>query len=417
MRLRLLACGILICFPLSAAAQPSDDHHASSPAHGTPSVALRTPVGPFVVIGSDNFLNMRLMRWAEEITQKLGRTIGEKLPSERAEFRIVVHSPSPGSSIAGRISTGREFVEKKLVQRLIIHGYESVDNESLNEALCRLLLYDHVLERGLRIRERKRQDQFSESHGAMPSPIPLWLSQGLAQNLFPSLRARNSEIVFGLREKGNLPSPIKFLRPESNPPAQKSDDSDNSVYGLFVGWILSLPNKQERLDAIFDRLAAGMPVSPEWFVDSVSDSNSLEDFDDKWTKWILRQSRIVYQPGAMPPSAINRLKSELILSPGDPGVPFGLFEEIAFHDLIAMIGPEWIPVFAKNKAAGLRLLAVGRAEEFRDVVESYCRFLEALGETRRKSRLEKLLRRAQDGLEDLESKARLEAESRANAAD
>jgi hypothetical protein len=62
-----------------------------------------------------------------------------------------------------------------------------------------------------------------------------------------------------------------------------------------------------------------------------------------------------------------------------------------------------VPPAAREKAARLQLLAIGRGPEFAGVMDGYLRFLEALAAGRRRGRLERLLNRAEESLGALEA--------------
>ncbi|NQT94511.1 MAG: hypothetical protein HQ559_17275, partial [Lentisphaerae bacterium] len=96
-------------------------------------------------------------------------------------------------------------------------------------------------------------------------------------------------------------------------------------------------------------------------------------------------------------------RAQLLLRPGDCGIPLadGPEGRLVFADLVSRRNEPWIPGFARNKIAALRLLAVGRERRFGAVVEAYCRFLDALVERKEPSALRTMLSRAEKDFETL----------------
>jgi hypothetical protein len=58
------------------------------------------------------------------------------------------------------------------------------------------------------------------------------------------------------------------------------------------------------------------------------------------------------------------------------------------------------------------VLGAGRGDAFRNVVEAYCRFFDALGRRKRAGRLKKLLRAAEESLAELQKEVETNETSR-----
>ena len=167
-------------------------------------------------------------------------------------------------------------------------------------------------------------------------------------------------------------------------------------------WVLSQPEKGECLRRVFERVAAGDPLSAQWFVPFVPGCATVADLDEQWDRWILQQKRVVYDPGLVMSDVIRQIEAQLTLYPGDSGIPLStnLNERIEIRDLVARRKETWIAGVAQDRAMRLRVLSAGRGQELRDVVEAYCEFFEALGKNRtRVKTLEDLLAKAQSDLD------------------
>ena len=371
--------------------------------------SLRNSTKRFAVVGTNKPVNLELIGWANDVAVKIERRIGIDLSRNQSRaIHIVVRGDN--RSRLGRVMTTEQIVKAKPVHSLLIVHFDRVDIENLQEALCRVLL-----ERYIRSEDKGQQ--------ATSISVPSWLPLGMAQNLYPSQRRRNSRLVFDKWQQGQLMPLAKFLRSDislsadhsgaTSPLVMAGDQKDPSPFsahhlhqaisGMLVGWISSLPEKTDCFEKIFTGLAAGRKLSPGWFAACIPECDSITDLEAKWDNWVLLQKRKIYAPGVLTSRVIDQFKAELLLYPGNFGIPLShsRYPGISLRDLIEKREAQWIPVFSASKSISLRLLAVGRGKEFSDVVESYCRYLDALGQRESKKVWKKLLNRAEKDLSKL----------------
>ena len=345
-----------------------------------------------MVVGPEESVNMELAGWADNLAARLKKLIGLESPFDNRVFRIVVRQSADEDT---GIASGTQQCDEngRLVQRLVISGYANAVKEDVEEVFCRLLLNGFVV--------AKRMHETPENR--VKATVPRWLSDGVVQNLTPSAKAQNSRIVVAMWKKGELPSLSKFL----NADAQAADAPvDRPLSGVFVAWLLSMPGRGELLDRIFARIAEGEAVSQEWVATLVPGCESVSDLDEKWENWLLRQRHIIYTPGTAAADSISELKSQLLFYRGDFGIPFSTSqsERISLHGLIEERNAGWIPGLVESKCASLRFLAIGKGDEFKDVVEAYCSFLTAVSGKKNPKQLEKLLKTANDKIDSLQTK-------------
>jgi len=246
----------------------------------------------------------------------------------------------------------------------------------------------------------------AEKAGVRPGPLPAWLWRGLAGNLDAGLRARNSEMVLARWQRGQVISPAELLGngTGARPAVGTAEEADHrAACGLWVKWLLSLPNGRRLFSDLLRHVGEGGTATPDWLILRLPGCASSADLDEQWDKWILRQRRVVYRPGEVTRQVVDQLRGELLLYPGQSGIPLncGSPERIELHELIDRRGSPWIPAFVRGKCASLRVLAIGRGEEFGAVVESYCRFLTGLPGRSSKKRLTQLLQKARRDLREL----------------
>ena len=125
-----------------------------------------------------------------------------------------------------------------------------------------------------------------------------------------------------------------------------------------------------------------------------------------WDDWILRQKRVIYEPGILTPGLLRQFRSELVVFSGEYGAFSGGSNGsvMQLEDLISRRKEPWVSAWARNKSARLRVLFVGRGEELGELAQDYCRFLDGLARRRSGQRLRKLLHEAHGKLEVLDDK-------------
>ncbi|MFO7871934.1 MAG: hypothetical protein R6V03_10960 [Kiritimatiellia bacterium] len=367
----------------------------------------RSPGGRFLVSSTNARYNMQIGSWAEETASKAEKALGVDLSTGgECDVFIVLRGPQARETQTGggkgaegmpegRILRTISFENGKFIQRLILNGYPEVDGRKAQAALCRVLLEAKIA--GMRLRKGLK----AGPGGPQGSRIPFWLWYGLAEDLYPALRARNGHRVYRMWREGLVPTAAEIL-------ASGGSDAGEAVCGVFFGWLKSLPDKRGFFTGMIERIADRQEITAGIALSYIGRYDKILEMEDGWDEWILSQRRMVYRLGSITPLGIEQFKTELRLRPGEGGVPLaedpGRF--IAFGDLAGLRDAEWIDSALKSKSITLRLLAVGRGKEFAAVVEKYCAFLQAVRNGRREDVLRDLLSEAEKALEELEDKVR-----------
>lgn len=340
---------------------------------------LRGKDGRFVVVGPDNLQNLDLLRWAEDVTDRVERILGIPLPFDDREIRLVVR-PAEGCP---RIEFGRDAGGPLRVQRLLVFGYAEIRQADAEEALCRTLLDGWLPAEG--------------AHEYEPgTSVPAWLATGLARNLYPDVRHEDRSLAIALWQRGQLPRLDEVL--VNTEPAMEGVAAASA---LALAWLLDVPDGALRLR---EGLVGVERMDAGWFAEALGlkDRSALVLH---WDEWVLRQRRTISKPGATDEWVLGQLGVELLLYAGHSGIPAqnGSYERVGLQELIARRREPWVREFARNKAARLRFLAVGRGEDLRAVVEAYCRFFEGLTGRARRRDLLRMLKEANGSFEVLRS--------------
>ena len=355
---------------------------------GDEAVSVRSPSRHFLVTCSEGGQSISVARWADDVLNKLERTIRSRMDFKNRDFRIKIFDGSGTSS--GRVGCSERFSEGKLDQSLLIESPDKVDWEDILELNCGLLLNGQIAVGASALRQRP------------VGKVPAWLVVGLSHYIDPVLKSRDRRIVLNWRKSGKVPGFSEVLKWYVLPAGRSRE---KAVCTVAVAWLLTLPDAEERFDKIQAQLAVDGVISDEWIVSLIPDCKTVDDVQKLWLNRIENERMVISDPGQVFPDALESIKGELVICPGEGGVPSGtnLPPVIGLEALIGMKNLEWIRPFCMNKSTAIRLASVGGSSEVREVGEAYCAFMDVLRTSGRDNKLRSLLARADDMIQKLES--------------
>ena len=364
---------------------------------------VRSSSRRFVVVGPDAQDNLDLAVWVERIAGDMERAVGMKQgPSPHRVLRIIAREPDAARKSS--VSVSCRLVGNRYDLHLVVDDPRHAELGEILEGFCRLFMTGYVIDLVFARRDgaesraggpNGRRDAGTRG----PLPAPNWLSRGFAQNRTASLRASNAETVFRQWQAGAVPSLLQFLQGQEEP-----NDEERSLHramcGLLFRWLQLQRERENVFSGMFGLLADGRPVLASDLCRLLPDCGTAMNLEERWDEWIYRQRRIVHDPGKPSQLAVDQLRAQVLLYPGDSGIPLtaNLDRPIRFVDLVGIRDAEWVPTAAASKIASLRIIAVGRSRAFARVVELYCRFLSELQGRRRPKQLRELLRAAEEAL-------------------
>lgn len=357
-----------------------------------------SPTRRFAAIGADPRQKQDALSWAEDVALRIEKTTLQHLLFENRELRMVLRKDEDQTN--GWVSASEAIDGRRLIQRLTIANYDAIDLETVMTQLCRLLLAGQIYAAGSGANAGARWDPAAVKRAAA---VPHWLACGVAQNLYPSLRARNSNLVLDAWLSGKAP-PAHAILTSAEPPhaadgvaltGSRADRFASAECGVFVAWILSTPDSDMIVGAILSRLNAGDPITREWLSAHML-TGSTDTLNDGWDRWMLRLKRTISEPGSIPSAALDPLAAELLLYPGLSGIPSSSREKQAFGFdlLITERRAGWAEPFASAKKNRLQMLKIGRDPRYQAVVDAYCEFLDGLVDQRSEKRLRRMLEAA-----------------------
>ncbi len=352
-----------------------------------------SPSGRFSIISTNTMINMDLSRWAEGVASKLEESTGlDVLTGINRKLRIVVrdeetHSP-PGVDFLYSAING------KLVLTMVIRNYDSVSIRRCRLILCKMLLVNWIAERKVRASAREIA-AFLNNHDP-----PQWFTTGLWLDIDHSIHGRINDSAMGKWENGKVPIVTSLLKTFS----REVDKDNRDVVWAFFSWLKTIGKKKVVFDRILGRIASGREITSQWLA-GLAEQGSVEDLELDWDSFFLERRRMVLTPGMPSLGALRQLEGQLLLYRGNSGIPLDgeIKEKNGLASLIEKKGVPWLDEFVRSKTVSLRLTAMGRGKDFREVVESYCLFLEKLQKDEDDKKLILLLQEANRKLEKLRS--------------
>jgi len=358
---RLFPIGVclLLAWPAGAQTSASESPAASSSAAAI-SLSRR-----FVATGMTTVENMELAAAADQVARKLEQSVGKNLPFSR-ESIVGISIRRDEKQAHGRVVKAQGWVDRRLEQKLIITNLEQVDQEDVLEGLCWLLLNRYVMIL-----------QSSDARRAKPGAVPDWISVGMAQNLFLSLRARNSEAVVKLWEQQQGLSFAEVVDLEYLPEGRWSEKAFSA---LAVDWLASQATTPSFWDQVFQRRADRLALSPEWAASNVLRAVSVRDVEKGWDLWLAHQTEIKREWGTVTDVQIEALRSLFVVRPNQLGVAPGADAPawMTMGDLLLHRGKPWFDPMVARLELKVRSQGLAQAGEYKTVVDLYAEYLSEL---------------------------------------
>lgn len=319
----------------------------------------------FNVSGMASADNISLSVSADDASRRIENMVGLSLPFQRHEIVRVVVEDDP--AIDGwRVIKAQGWADRQIAQKLIVLNMGRADQEDVLEGLCWLLLNRLVV---------ARQD--IPQRYARLGEVPDWLAVGFAQNLYPALRARNSEAITRAWLEGRGISMAEVLELEHMPEGRWGE---KAAAGLAVGWLLSRPNAQQLFDTMFRRIADGAVITPAALAEPGLLGLSPVELEKHWDLWIAQQTQVIRRWGGVSPQRLDALEDALVVRPIELGFPEDrkIPETLTMEQLVDRRREAWMPMLATTLALQIRGLGIGEGPELRRVLDAYGQYLDAL---------------------------------------
>ncbi len=356
-----LATGLMVV-SASAATRPSD---------------VEGPLGLVRVSGGEYRQARDVARQAEDVLHRL-EALGNRpliAPSKPLVWVVLPDSDwGPASVEAVQPANG-------LPWRITVTGAFEESSEDFNAHLARLVL---SLWTGFSGASLSRAD---------------WLAVGLAENIFPTVKAQNREWVMTLAEEKRLPPLATILTWNRIPDGPMME---KAVCGQAVGWMLSLPEKRDVLGRLLDQLKRGGRLADDWLFPVLAGDTPE---DPEWLWRAAATKRDVIAGGIRPLSPVLFRQFHDALQ--TPVSALGLegpseLTSLSPYQLLAVRGRPGVRQAARLRAEDVQKLAIGSSPELMDVALRYRSVFQGIAGRTPAFWLRRRLRQADRALRELE---------------
>ena len=324
----------------------------------------------FIAGGMTSPENVSLAASSEEVAGKIEKLTRLRIPFVKGESLQMLARRSTNEP-SGRVVKAQGWVDRTLTQKLILVNPERADQEDVLEGLCWLLLNRYVI--GLQTFDQKT---------SQPGSVPDWLSTGVAQNLYLALRTRNNQVVIR-RWLRNEDLPFnEILNFEVLPDGRWGE---KAFCSLAVDWFASQSDPAVVFENFFYCLAGGGKITTNLIGKLLIGQDSGLELEKSWDLWIASQTQVKQYWGGVSSERLKSLRQLLAAPPDEMGIPAGegVPTSLTIKKLVGYRDAPWMPLYATRLNLHIRGLGIGEAKEFRDMLELYGKYLDALARPKR----------------------------------
>lgn len=344
----------------AGAGTPAEESASHTPPHAVFSASRR-----FVVKGLPSADALALALAAEDAAGRLEAFLGKPIPFSRNQPVVLAARAGPAEA-PGRAVAVEGWTDRGLTQKLDITNVERLDQEDLLEALGGLLVNRYL---ATRQRPPARRAELAEA--------PAWLSVGLAQNLYQSLRARNARLALKRWEEDRPLSVSDILALRYLPEGRWSE---KAFCGVFVDWLFSAPADPGRWDRLADASAESPVLTASVLARVVLQRDDPRELEKHWELWLARQTQVRRMGESSAADTLAEFEERLTARPGEwpevraPDLP----ETLTMGELIPYRTEPWMPAVVLRLQVGLGTQGFGMDYGLRRVRDLYLAYLSAL---------------------------------------
>jgi len=311
------------------------------------------------VTGPQADANALLLEAVQQHRAALAHLLGLPVPLEGQQLRLqVLPPPAAGVQVLDPGTLLRmEWLGGIRVYRILLPDYESAHLVAAREAVVDALLAACL--------------SAGTAFGEVPR-LPAWFRQGVQHVLYPRDVEETLLAVEQLWRHGEVPSLQRLL---ARHPAGQLSEQESLMAGAVVYWLATRASHPELIPALLAQFATGEGVEMAWLQRQLGG-----DPEDAWDRWMLRQRRIIRSVGVVRQAHIEQLRSVLLLSPGQHGIPLraGIPVGGALHQLAAYHAEDWLGTVLRQKRRALEVLAQGRPVRFQEIVQAFVAILDGV---------------------------------------
>lgn len=344
------------------------------PLSGTTSTNAWSPITShrrnFIVTSMPHRDALEIAIWGESVVDLLRAYTGRGLPA-RGAGPVVIAAELRSELERGGVRAAQDFSsDGRLQQELVMVNPAVMDQEDVLERLCALLLSRMAM---VMAREA--------GAGREVLTVPDWLAVGIAQNLYPSLRARNVATVKQAGVAGLVMSASRIFDQGMMPPGRWPE---KALAGLVVGWLKEQGGRNQFIDDVLARIARKQQVRVEDVLPLLK-AESVRAFDMAWDVWFFEQERRLVAGGAWSRATegLERLVEMRVDELGLVHPDVGPGGRLTPAMLIDARRQPWAREVAKTMAFELDQTMIGMAPDLRAVAAQYGAFFKDIARAQR----------------------------------
>ena len=249
------------------------------------------------------------------------------------------------------------------------------------------------------MREWMRALPSSTAASNSPQDPPAWLLKGLARQIGAEHRLEDLDHVHAQWLHGRLPPVVELLT--IPPPAALQHPA---LQAALAGWLLDHPGAP--LNALLQRLVNGAAWSPVLVAEVLGALRNIAELNEGWDGWQANVFHEIRQVGVTTPGTTIAFRSQLLLYPGDYGLPMvEAWRGRTFSECLDWgLTPELNRVL-RQKSQEVRLFSAGHDGALQQVAAAYAAFLDAFAKDGASDKVRALLIQAEASRKALEARA------------
>lgn len=363
MRARSPVAALVVSLMLASPAAFPDEAERPVTNRITRPVPITSHQRNFIVSGMTSRDALEVAIWAEKVKSEIEDIMGVRVPS-RQMYPVIISAEQREEAGRGWVQAIQHVTDDGNVrQELIMVNPAIIDQEDALELLTRLLLDRWIIAR------------IKRDGDLMLPETPGWLAVGMAQHVYPELRARNRREIRMLMQSGKqVPDTADLLNWWRFPAGRWPE---KYLAGLLFEWTKERVAPKQLVEAMADALAAGA-VWDAASIASLCGYPSVRDLTMAFDVELARQkNRIV--PGQFE-GDFSEIERVLALSSRDFGLiwPDGTEPALTPALLAARRREAWVRELAATARVRLGLALASQPVELADALAGYLAFFSEL---------------------------------------
>jgi len=369
---------LVVLLSFSSSGQSPDPGPAPPTHSATRSKPITSGQRNFIITDMPGPNALGVAVWAETMKEAFESAVGARIPSQRI-YPLIISARQSADIQRGWVESHQYLTrEGNLRQELVMVNPALIDQEDVLELLCRFMLDRRVFAR------------MDKSGDPVIPEMPGWLAVGIAQQLYPDLRARNIRQIRNLVALDKRkPDAITVFDWQYFPSGRWPE---KALAGVVLEWIREQYPVDRLVNRLADARAKGEPVSGATIAGLLGYETERE-FNMNFDVWLARQKNKI-MPGVYEPD-LAEVEKLLTLPSTELGLiwPGGATAALTPELLVENRDESWVRVVARSAEVRMRLALITQPPEASRALDGIMTCLRELGQGARINSNEEWLNR------------------------